>query len=176
MDLQYKKAMEKHGLTMSDLNEDATFAIEGLNNVTKALKMLEKTGKKPSQKILNKIKTFDKWAYFEILDIVHDTNKNTEEMPENPEKLVQEINEQAVDGNPEAPSEINKVGLEIENELENLLKSGRNNFNFDDLKRSAKKTYDVLFDGYEEGYDNGIETSRYNLIETDKHTFTITKK
>lgn len=176
MDLQYKKVMEQNGLELSDLPEDAQIAIENINEVSRALNMLEKRGKTPTQKTLNKLKALDKWATYEIYDILKDTDKNDDEMPENPEKLVQEINEQAVDGNPEQPQEINKVGLEIESEIENLLKTGKTNFNFDELKKSAKRTYDVLFDGYEEGYDNGIETSRYNLIETDKHLFTISKK
>ena len=46
----------------------------------------------------------------------------------------------------------------------------------DEFKGVAPNTYKVLFDNFDEDDDNGVETNRYKLIETDEEIFTISKK
>lgn len=75
-----------------------------------------------------------------------------------------------------------KLGLEIEAELESLFNSEKKEFTIDEIEKLAPKTYDVLYDVCEEqDSENGIETSRFKLLETTKEdseevTFKISKK
>jgi hypothetical protein len=79
-------------------------------------------------------------------------------------------------------TEEQKLGLEIEKELEALFNSGKKEFEIDEIERIAPKTYDVLYDVCEEqDTENGIETSNFRLIEsttneTEDATFKIFKK
>ena len=144
MELQYQKAMEENDLQLSDLPEDAITGIENINDVLKAVKMLEKSGKLPTPKTMKKLKAMDKWVYYEILDHLHGTDKNEDEIPE-----------------------------DIEGQLESMMKSGKTTWSFNEIKQHAKKTWDVLFNSYEEGGENGIKTNKYSLIETEEHIFTL---
>ena len=75
-----------------------------------------------------------------------------------------------------------KLGLEIETELENLYKTGKTEFTIDEIEPLAPKTYDILYDVCEEeDAENGVETSRFKLIEStseesEETTFKISKK
>jgi hypothetical protein len=79
-------------------------------------------------------------------------------------------------------TEEQKLGLEIEKELEALFNSGKKEFEIDEIERIAPKTYDVLYDVCEEqDSENGIETSNFKLIESTTNesedaTFKIFKK
>lgn len=75
-----------------------------------------------------------------------------------------------------------KLGLEIETELEALYNSGKKVFTIDELETLAPKTYDLLYEVCEEeDSENGVETSKYKLIEDSQEesetvTFKISKK
>jgi hypothetical protein len=74
-----------------------------------------------------------------------------------------------------------KLGLAIETELEKLFNTGKSNFSIEELEPLAPKTYDLLYDVCEEeDSENGIETSKFKLVEADEEngqvTFKITKK
>ncbi len=75
-----------------------------------------------------------------------------------------------------------KLGLEIEAELEELFNSDKKEFTIEDIERIAPKTYDVLYDVCEEqDSENGVETSKFKLIEVSSSenedtTFKISKK
>lgn len=180
MELQYKKALEHYNLQVSKLPEDAKIGIEGINDVLKAIAMLEKRGKAVKPATIKKLKAMDKWVYYEILDFVQGTNNNDDEAPEDTDEIVDEIKDQANNNinsdNKVQPDEKDKSkGVQIEIELENLLKSGSSEIAFEDLKYKAKNTYNVLFDSYEENGQNGIKTTKYSIIETKKNIFTINK-
>ena len=75
-----------------------------------------------------------------------------------------------------------KLGLAIETELEKLFNTGKSNFSIEEIEPLAPKTYDVLYDVCEEqDSENGIETSKFKLIEStvdgsEEVTFKISKK
>lgn len=75
-----------------------------------------------------------------------------------------------------------KLGLEIEKELQALFVSGKREFSIDEIEPLAPLTYDVLYDVCEEeDSENGIETSNFKLIEStidgsEEITFKIYKK
>jgi hypothetical protein len=75
-----------------------------------------------------------------------------------------------------------KLGLVIEAELENLFNTGKKEFTIDEIEAIAPKTYDILYDVCEEeDAENGVETSRFKLLEStseesEETTFKISKK
>jgi hypothetical protein len=74
-----------------------------------------------------------------------------------------------------------KLGLSIEAELETLFKMGKGSFSIEEIEPIAPKTYDLLYDVCEEeDSENGVETSRFKLVEAEGQngevTFKITKK
>jgi hypothetical protein len=75
-----------------------------------------------------------------------------------------------------------KLGLEIDAELNALFSSGKNNFSIEEIEGLAPKTYDVLYEVCEEDdEENGIETSNFTIIEVrdeekEESTFKISKK
>jgi hypothetical protein len=79
-------------------------------------------------------------------------------------------------------TEEQKLGLEIESELEALFNSGKKEFTIEEIEPLAPKTYDLLYDVCEEeDAENGIETSKFKLIEDtnsegENITFKISKK
>lgn len=79
-------------------------------------------------------------------------------------------------------TEEQKLGLVIEAELEALFNTGKKEFTIDEIEPLAPKTYDLLYDVCEEeDSENGVETSKFRLIEdataeSEEITFKITKK
>jgi hypothetical protein len=68
-----------------------------------------------------------------------------------------------------------EMGLKIEAELKSLYDSNNREISARDLKSQAPKTYNVIFENYEEGETNGIETSYYRLIEKENQVYSISK-
>jgi hypothetical protein len=69
--------------------------------------------------------------------------------------------------------EVDPVGMSIEQELEALYSTGKKSYSIDELADKTNKTYDVLFDNYEDDEENGIVTTKYSLIETKDGSFTL---
>lgn len=177
----YEKLMTEHKLTLNDLPDDAKIGIAEIKKVETSFKMGEKKGRKPGPAALAKIKAMDKWIIGEIIDFVDETDKNEDEIPYEAEDVVGEDGAGA-DGKNKGdgqsnPSPETEKGIAIEKELEALFLSSKSPFSQDDLKSSAKTAYKVIFDTYTAGEPNGIETSKYSLIETEKEgEFKLTKK
>lgn len=184
----YQKLMAEHKLTVAELPEDAKIGINAIMNIEKAVKMAEKSGKKVSPDTIAKIKANDKWVVNEILDFVDETDENEEEMPHEEEEVIEEIQEGEEDGEGEEEEEgegegetqsvvqDEALGIAIEQELAEMHSSGKVDWHSDDIKAKYKKTYNTLFDTYEDGGENGIETTNYKLIEKEEEVFTISKK
>lgn len=176
MDLQYKKEMEKHGLKMSDLPEDAQTGIDQINDVLKAFRMMEAKGKKPTPKALKKLKAMDKWVTYEIYDFLHDTDKNDDEIPFEAEDVTDDlIGGNNGDGDNDQ-NEPDAVGLQIDAELAAIYNSGKRSLSIEDIEDNAPNTYNVLFDAYNDGDENGVVTSKYSLIEGKDRMFTLKLK
>lgn len=171
MELQYEKALKEHNLSMSELPEDAVVGIENIKEVLKGINILQSRGVKPKEKTLKKLKAMDKWVYYEILDYLHETDKNEEEIPYESDEVLDELEKDGGVKN----NQIDSTALKIEKELEELFKNGITNISSEELKNKAKLTYVSMFDNYEEGEENGVQTSKYSLIETDKLNFKLTK-
>ena len=178
----YQKLMAEHNLTVAELPEDAKIGITAIMNIEKAVKMAEKNGKTVSSETIAKIKTNDKWVVNEILDFVDKTDENEDEMPHEEEEVIEEIQEGDDEDDDEGDDEGQSVtqdealGIAIDQELAEMHSSGKVDWHSDDIKAKYKKTYNTLFDTYEDGGENGIETTNYKLIEKEEEVFTISKK
>jgi len=172
MDLKYKKEMEKHGLSYAELPEDAQTGIDAINDVLKGFNMLEKKGQKPSAKAIKKLNAMDKWVYYEILDYLHDTDKNDDDIPFDAEDVLEDEEGKQNDNNePKA----DPIGLKIEEELASLHEQGVETISSDDLRNKARTTFKTIWDNYEEDGKNGVITSHYALVETSEQVFTLKK-
>lgn len=173
MELQYKKTMEENNLKLSDLPEDAQTGIDNINDVLKGIAMLERKGKQPTPKTLKKIKAMDKWVYYEILDHLQGTDNNEDKMPEDSKQVLEEIKQQ-VDEKPQVTPE-QTMGIDIENDFAKMIESGKKDYTIEEIKSLSSKAYNVLFNTYEKGAENGIKTNRFALLETQAGIFTLTK-
>jgi hypothetical protein len=194
MELQYVKAMEEYGLRESQLTEDAKVGIATIKQSLKGVKLNEARGISISPKTIQKIKANDKWVYYEILDMVNDTDKNEDEMPYEEEEILDDLevddedeNEQPNEEEEEEEREVfqgrkteqegdSSTGIVIEQDFKAMWDADKKVVKLDQLKSLSKNAYNTIFDNYDESGDNGIETSHFTLIETDEYEFTLTKK
>jgi hypothetical protein len=167
MEFQYEKEMKKHGLNYADLPEDAQTGIDQIKDVSKALNMLEKSGKKPSAKTLKKVKAMDKWVCYEIYDHINNTDENDDDMPYEDDEILDEIEGQVKDDMEQHANnkQQNEKGMQVEAEIKNLYDNGVKIIDIEELKGKAPLCYDILFDTYDPDEENGVETSNYSLIE-----------
>ena len=67
------------------------------------------------------------------------------------------------------------LGFQVEKELKELFESKQLNLTIDELKSKAPKSYNVIFENYNDKEDNGVQTSHYRAIETTKNNYRIDK-
>lgn len=177
MEFKYKKLMEENDLALNQIPEDAKTGIDEINKVLRGITMRERAGKKVLPGTLKKLATMDKWVTYEILDYLHDTDKNDDDMPINADDVLKDLNK---DDTPPTPpidlQPVDQLGLKIDQELDNFIQSGKTSFTIDEIRSSARNTYKEIWDNYEEGEENGIITSKYSLLEGDDKTFNLKLK
>lgn len=173
MEYQYKKALEKYGLTESELSEDAKAGIAQLNSINRTIAANEASGKKLSSATIKKINALDKWIVYEIVDQVEETDANDNEPEFSPEEIQARVEADL------AKTEADKKtkGELVETELAKLFNEGaEKTISLENLQTKCPVCYDIIFNNYDENGDNGVETTRYSLIETAEQIFTISKK
>ena len=191
MEFMYKKAIEENKLKVSQLPEDAQTGIKEIESVLKSFAMLEKRGIKPTENSMKKLKSLDKWVYYEILDYLEDTDENDDDMPFDRDDF-QELNDGNNKGNSSNDDDDDdddfddeeedddfgdeQLGIEIENELEQMFASGKTTWGIEEVRAKAKKTYNVIWDNHDESGENGVETTKYLLVETSPEVYTLTQK
>lgn len=170
MELQYLTVLEENNVNERELPQDAKNGIKEIKNALRLAKLREAKGYNP-ENYYKKAKTFDKWVTYEIYDFINGTDNN-EDIPE-----VDVEEEQNEKENQE--QNIEKVakgdGASINKELSELYKNGKTDLSINEIKGLAPNSYDTLFDCYEEGEQNGIQTSEYALIEYDEQKYKLTK-
>lgn len=174
MELQYIKALKEHNLRVNDLPEDAQTGISEINKILKGFSMVEKRGLKPTQSAMKKLRTLDKWVYYEILDYLHDTDKNDDDMPVDADDVLDDLQDNKKDQDNEP--QVDSLGLEIDSELDKLYSLGKKQFSIDEIKARARKAYKEIWDNYEPGDENGIVTSKYSFIENEQELFELKLK
>jgi hypothetical protein len=75
-------------------------------------------------------------------------------------------------------NEVDELGLQIEDELTQMHETGEKEWDIEDIRKIAKKTYDLIFDNYDDDEENGVETSSFSLLEKDgeEMVFILRKK
>jgi hypothetical protein len=69
--------------------------------------------------------------------------------------------------NEDMVNEVDELGLQVNEELNRMFETGETEFDIEDIRKVAKKTYDLIFDNYEDDEENGVETSNFSLLEKD---------
>jgi hypothetical protein len=187
IELQYVKELQTYGLKVKDLTEDGQVGVSEIKKTLDYIKIKEREGKTPTDNVLKKIKTIDKWVCFEIYDMVEDTDENEDEIPHDSEEIIEELEEEysededddlEKDEQPENVKQVVKTnadGNRINTELVELGKSGKNEYTIDEIKRVAPTTYKAIFDVYQKGEQNGVQTHTYSLIEFEEQKYKLTK-
>jgi len=188
MDLMYVKALKENDLKVSTLPEDAQVGINEIRKVIAGFDMAERKGRKPTPTAIKKLKAMDKWVYYEILDFVQETKNNDGDMPNDADDVLEGLDK--TNPNPPTPSpkksnivkpkksddlsdDADPIGLKIDSELDELFATGKNEYTIDEIKRQAKNTYKEIWDAYEVGESNGVETSKYSFIENENELFIL---
>lgn len=179
MEFGYEKLMKENNLTLNDLNNDARNGIAIIRSTMVVINREAKRGKSVSDLTWGKVKSNDKWVCGEILEILDGKQRNnTDEIPFDEEEIIEQIDEENNDYNndEEYTESVDPIGIRIDNELDIAYMNGNTRISLDELKNLSHTAYDVIFDNYEQNTKNGIETTYFNLLETDKYIFTLTKK
>jgi uncharacterized protein (DUF1015 family) len=170
MNLAYESLIKKHNIDVKDLPKDARIGIDGIKKTLHMVAMLEKSGKKISQSVLDKITANDKWVTREIYDYLEGDDKNDDEIPNDASEIQKEAKEEA------KKQEQDPIGFLIDEELYALKKENVETISFNDLKAKAPKTYNEIFRNYDADEDNGVETSNFSLVETETEKFSLKQK
>lgn len=183
----YEKLMQEHKLVLADLTEDARIGIDTIKKIEKAINLSNHKGNKVSDSVLKKVEANDRWVVREILDMLEEKNTNkTEEVPHKAEEVITEIKEETPpvkveekkeEKKEEKPGElpVDARAQRADKEIKSLLESGKDKLTLDEMEKSAKNCYDIIFDGYKEGEENGFETTYYSVKETEPKVFALSK-
>ena len=78
----------------------------------------------------------------------------------------------------EMVNEVDELGLQIESESNEMFETGQVEWDIEDIRKVGKRTYDLIFDNYEDDEENGVETSNFSLLEkeNDEMVYKLTKK
>tara|TARA_R110000868_G_scaffold181220_10_gene422110 strand:- start:1959 stop:2522 length:564 start_codon:yes stop_codon:yes gene_type:complete len=186
MELQYVKELEKHSLQVKDLPEDARTGIREINKALSFIKMGEAKGKKTSPDAIKKIKAMDKWVLYEIYDLLRGEDDNDDEIPYESEDVQDDLkndNEEYYEEDLDDDDEQDKTsklttnvdGNKINLELTELFQTGKTEFTINEIKSSSPTIYKAIFDIYEKGEENGVETNNYSLLEFEEQKYKLTK-
>lgn len=165
MELAYQKLIKEKNLTIDELPEDAKTGIKAIQQIVHSISMVEKRGGKVSDEISNKLRLNDKWMVREILDYCENKNTNAPVMPNKPEEIIAEIKNQ-------------EIGLQIEESLKSLHEQKITSITLQELKSKSPDVYHTIFNTYEKDKENGVETSKYSLLEdkNNPQTFILNQK
>lgn len=198
MQLGYEKLMDEYDLTAEDFDKETQAGIRSITHLKNLIESKIRVGSIITTEAIDKIKFADKSLISEILDYIEDNDldKSDDDDKEDLEADTKGGNADNGDGsNDDADNEEdddredeegeNDMGDEgstdigdiLDNEFRNLLSQGMTNVPLDQLRGSAPKTYDIIWESYENGEINGIETSFFRLVETapDSLQFTLSK-
>lgn len=198
MQLGYEKLMDEYDLTAEDFDKETQAGIRSITHLKNLIESKIRVGSIITTEAIDKIKFADKSLISEILDYIEDNDldKSDDDDKEDLEADTKGGNADNGDGsNDDADNEEdddredeegeNDMGDEgstdigdiLDNEFRNLLSQGMTNVRLDQLRGSAPKTYDIIWESYENGEINGIETSFFRLVETapDSLQFTLSK-
>ena len=168
--------MKEEGLELSDLPKDAQTCIKEIKKAERGVAMQRGKGREPSEAVTNKLSMLDKQATREILEHLDNDNSNTDANDnESDNDNTSQSTANTNDAEKKEDVVIDTKGYAIEKELAQLYNDGVKEITIDDIQKKAQTCYSVIFDSYEDGQENGVETSRYKLAETSNEVFVLSK-
>jgi hypothetical protein len=175
--LNYVKMLEDNGVNISELPARAQLGIRGIQDTIKLVALNEKQNRKVTTHTLDKIKANDEWVCRDIEDYVKGKKTNTDPIPHKTADIIDDIKDDAKIILPaKVDDQITDArGTKADAELKDLLAKGKTTLTLAEIKTSAKNAYDIIFDAYKEGEENGFDTTYYSVRETEKEVFTISK-
>lgn len=179
MEFGYEKLMKENNLTLNDLNDDARNGIAIIRSTMLVINREAKKGKTVSDLTWGKVKSNDKWVCGEILEILDGKERNkTDEVPFDEEDIIEQVDEdnEEINNEIDETESVDPIGIRIDSELDVAYMNGNTRISLDELKNVSHTAYDVIFNNYETNTRNGIQTTYFELLETDKYIFTLTKK
>lgn len=199
MQLGYEKLMDEYNLSAEDFDKETQAGIRSIIHLNNLLESKRRVGAKITPEAIDKIKFADKSLISEIFDYIEDNdldknddNEEEDDLEANPKggnadasngshddaDNEKDDDREDEEGEDDMGSEgSTDIGDILDNEFRNLLSQGMTNVRLDQLRGSAPKTYDIIWEEYENGEINGIETSFFRLVETapDSLQFTLSK-
>lgn len=175
MQLGYEKLMSSYNIEITDLDEDVQTGIKQLDSLNKFVESKRKIGQKINPETLKKIKFLDSSIIRELLDYIEDNNLDEgEEEEERDEDESDDIDDEKEDEEYEEEEEESdendndmNLGDTLDQEFSLMKKSGNIEFSMDYLRSNSPNVYQVIWDNYDEGEENGIQTSNYTFTETE---------
>ena len=166
----YTKIIERYKVDRSELPNSIVSGINDINIVVRKIKDKERSGESVGAEVSKKLTRLDRWVCGELMDFINETDNNDDEAPVEAKEILDDI-EEGTDKKVSADPK----GVKIEAELKAMYDNDFRTLTAEKLSNVAPISYDVILQGYEEGGKNGIKTSAYSLIESEKEVFKVTK-
>lgn len=199
MELKYVKLLKDNNISESSLSGKVLIGIREIKNVQRGITLAGNKGQKVRQDVLDKLEYLDESVSGIIQSGIDSKDKEATEaarataeaekqaqLTELTNKLAEYERKEAEfkknnpdpakkDDNTEEVKPGDPKADKIDEDCAKALKDGKTKVSLADLKSISKTAYDIIFENYEAGGTNGVETTNYSVIETEKETFTITK-
>lgn len=182
MDLSYEALMTQEKVTFEELPKSIQTGIKALRQRIHMVGMREKQGKNITQGTIDKMEREDEILTKEILEYTKEREnksgaaaKDAEAKKKEAEEKAKLEAEAAEKKKGEQQTDAQKKAEAIEKELEALHKTGKEEFPVQEIKSAAPNTYNVIFESYKKGEENGLQTSRFSLVEVKEETFKLSK-
>lgn len=195
MELNYEKLLKEKGLTVEELPKRAQVGIKSIKQWLMAYNLATNMKRKINPDLIDKIEANDEWVCEEINNYVTGKKPSTDPLPNTGEEAAKAAAKIKSDAEKAEAEEVERKAKEemhievtpvevvgdaragkIDAELKILVNAGNVSMKLSDIKDTAPVTYGIIFEAYEEGGENGVETTHYRLVETSKEVFALTKR
>lgn len=195
MELNYEKLLKEKGLTVEELPKRAQVGIKSIKQWLMAYNLATNMKRKINPDLIDKIEANDEWVCEEINNYVTGKKPSTNPLPNSGDEAAKAAAKIKEDAEKAAAEEVERKAKEnmhievtpvevvgdaragkIDAELKVLMNAGKASLTLAEIKDSAPVAYGILFEAYEEGGENGVETTHYRLVETSKEVFALTKR
>lgn len=175
--LQYEELMTEEGITKKQLPKNI------IHKTTVLSMTIGRFIKNPNKTNKDKVIALDIEIADAIQDWIEESNvtasaeeqkKAQLESEEKDKAALKLIEEEKVKKEKEQKEEkLDPKGVKIDLEFDELIKANKTDLTIEQLKQFAPTAYEVVFDAYEEGGENGVRTSKYLLKEVEKEKFKL---
>ena len=176
----WKDFLKASGLTEADLDAKTKLRIKDANEIEKLISIDKLIKDKDLSKNAKFVMINDDIVNG-ITDIITDREEEKNIPPVVVAPVVAPVVEVVEKDKSEQESlftEEQKTALKIENDLSEMFATGKTDWDLDSIASASKSIYNILFDTYNEGEENGVVTNKFSLIEANPNTkiFTLNKK